>query len=82
MTESLNEPQKGLLEIKCPFSKQDIPPNVACEDPSFYCFISNDGSLRLKRESETVSTITMSSYSSLCAQIYISGVIFVCTLPW
>ena len=31
------ESPNGIAEFKCPYSKADVSPNEACEDPSFYC---------------------------------------------
>ena len=30
----------GIAEFKCPFSKADVPVEVACEDSLFYCSMS------------------------------------------
>ena len=42
----------GILEIKCPYSKRDIPPNQCCEDLWFDCFFGESGEFRLKRDHE------------------------------
>ena len=28
----------GIAEFKCPFSKKEVTPREACDDPNFYCF--------------------------------------------
>ena len=33
------ESPNGIAEFKCPYSKADMSPNEACEDPSFYCIV-------------------------------------------
>ena len=38
----------GLMGIKCPYSMQDKSPEEACQDPSFYCSLSEDGSVILR----------------------------------
>ena len=38
---------KGLLEVKCPYTKRDMSPEEA--DPNFYCYISDNGTFTLKR---------------------------------
>ena len=40
--------QKGIAEVKCPFSKRDITPQDACKDANFYCSLV-DGRLHLNR---------------------------------
>ena len=40
---------KGLLEVKCPYTKRDMSPDEACKDPNFYCYISDSGVFTLKR---------------------------------
>ncbi|XP_033635927.1 uncharacterized protein LOC117296930 [Asterias rubens] len=31
----------GVLEVKCPYSKKDVPMETACADPSFYLSTSD-----------------------------------------
>jgi len=68
VTESPNELSKGLLEIKCPFSKRDVLPKIACKDPSFYCFLSDDESLRLKRDHQYYHQVQLQLFvcSDMC----------------
>jgi hypothetical protein len=33
----------GVLEVKCPYSKKDVPMETACADPSFYLSTSDQG---------------------------------------
>ena len=33
---------EGIAEFKCPYSKRDIDPLIACDDPSFYCTRTGD----------------------------------------
>ena len=68
VNESPNEPPKGLLEIKCPFSKRDVSPKIACEDPSFYCFFSSDGSMRLKRNHQYYHQVQLQLF--VCSDMY------------
>ena len=32
----------GIAEFKCPFTKKDLSPFDACQDPTFYCTMSNN----------------------------------------
>lgn len=27
----------GIIEVKCPYSKREMKPEEACEDPKFFC---------------------------------------------
>ena len=55
----------GLLEIKCPYTKRDILPEDACQDENFYCCLSNNGDLALKR--------THTYYHQVQLQLYVSS---------
>ena len=37
VTDPYSDLPEGIAEFKCPFSKKDLTPIEACEDPSFYC---------------------------------------------
>ena len=37
----------GITEFKCPFSKNEITPREACDDPNFYCYY--DRGLHMKK---------------------------------
>lgn len=37
----------GIAEFKCPFSKKELTPREACDDPNFYCYY--DSGLHLKK---------------------------------
>ena len=37
----------GIAEFKCPFSKKQVTPRKACDDPNFYCY--NESGLHLKK---------------------------------
>ena len=39
-------------EVKCPYIKRDVSPEEACQDPNFYCYISDDGTCTLKRSQQ------------------------------
>ena len=39
---------RGIAEFKCPFSKKNVNPSDACDDPGF-CGVIEDGKFRLKR---------------------------------
>ncbi len=54
----------GIAEFKCPYSKADVSPSEACEDPSFYCDFT-DGKLRLK--------CSHSYYHQVQLQLYVCG---------
>ena len=54
----------GLLELKCPYTKQDILPKEACQDPNFYCSLSDDGSITLKRAHAYYHQIQLQLYVS------------------
>ena len=38
----------GLIEVKCPYMKQEMTPMEACKDPHFYCKVINDRDICLK----------------------------------
>ena len=63
----------GIAELKCPFSKADVPVEVACEDSLFYCSMTSSHGLRL--------TNITTKYSCNCTHLELLGVTFVCTLP-
>lgn len=40
----------GIVEFKCPYSKREMFPQEACGDSDFYCHLTSEGNLQLKRE--------------------------------
>ena len=54
-------PPNGILEVKCPYSMQDIPPNKYCQDTTFYCFIDKNGKFQLKRDHAYYHQVTVCS---------------------
>ena len=56
---------KGLLELKCPYTKRDLLPEEAAKDPTFYCTISDDGKFKLKR--------THKYYHQVQLQLYVTS---------
>ena len=70
---SVNINSTGLLEIKCPYSVRDKLPKEACQDPTFYCALHEDGSPVLKTDHRYYHQVQLQMYVS---NIY--GVIFVC----
>ena len=57
----------GLLEIKCPYTKQAQTPQEACEDAKFYCTLEN-GQLKLKHDH--------AYYHQVQQQLYVSKDMF------
>ena len=55
---------KGLLEIKCPYTKRDMSPEEACKDPSFYCSISDNGTFTLKKSHRYYHQVQLQLYVS------------------
>jgi len=47
VTDPYSDLPEGIAEFKFPFSKKDLIPTEACEDPSFYCHYEDE--LHLKR---------------------------------
>ena len=56
-------PSEGLLEIKCPYSVRDVTAEEACHDSSFFCFIDEDGTYKLKKKTCILSP---SSTAAIC----------------
>ena len=54
----------GLLELKCPYTKRDILPKEACQDPNFYCSLSDNDSIILKRAHTYYHQIQLQLYVS------------------
>ena len=54
----------GLLELKCPYTKRDVLPKEACQDPNFHCSLSDDGSITLKRAHAYCHQIQLQLYVS------------------
>ena len=52
----------GLLEIKCLCSVRDKLPEEAYQDPSFYCSLSEDGSVVLRTEHHYYHQVTSQLY--------------------
>ena len=67
-----DESYKGLLELKCPYTKRDVLPEEAVKDPSFYCHISDDGMFRHKR---THTSIIKCNFNFMLHWICLHGVI-------
>ena len=40
----------GLAEVKCPYSVHHLSPTEACSKTTFFCSLSNDNTLTLKKE--------------------------------
>ena len=64
------EEQFGLGEVKCPHSKFNVSPLVACQDPAFFMEVK-DGKPALKRGHVY--------YDQVQGQMGLSGVILMCT---
>ena len=58
---------KGIVEIKCPYTKRTLTPQEACDDPSFHCKIVNE-KLELK--------CTHAYYHQVQQQLYVSSDLF------
>lgn len=54
----------GLLEIKCPYTKRDMSPEEACEDPNFYCYKADNGTFALKRSHQYYDQVQLQLYVS------------------
>ena len=54
----------GLLEIKCPYTKRDVSPEEACEDPNFYCYKDDNGMFTLKRSHQYYDQVQLQLYVS------------------
>lgn len=67
VSDPVRNPSFGLLEIKCPYSVREISPAEACQDPSFYCYISDDGSIKLKRNHSYYHQVQLQIY--VCSDI-------------
>ena len=65
IVESAGSTAQGLLELKCPYTKQDVSPEEACKDPNFYCNISDNGVFGLKS--------THQYYHQVQLQLYVSS---------
>ena len=59
--DTADESYVGVLELKFPYTKRDILPHEACQDPNFYGFLSDDGSITLKSvlPSDTPTTVCL-----------------------
>lgn len=69
ITDPISSCPEGIAEFKCPYSKRDVDPLLACDDPSFYCTRSGD-SIHLKH--------THAYYHQVQLQLYVGmGVISV-----
>ena len=66
--DSVDSTYKGLLEVKCPYTKRDVSPTEACKDPNFYCYIADDGKFTLKRCHQYYDQVQLQLYvsSDLC----------------
>ena len=62
--DSSDNTSKGLLEVKCPFTKRDMSPEEACKDPNFYCYISDNGTFTLKRSHRYYNQVQLQLYVS------------------
>ena len=56
----------GIAELKCPFSKADVPVDVACEASLFYCSMTSSHGLRLNRSPHQVQLQLYTSGASWC----------------
>ena len=58
---------QGIAEFKCPYSKLDITPEKACEDPKFCCILLGD-KIQLKRDHIYYHQVQLQLYvaSDLC----------------
>lgn len=52
---------RGIAEFKCPFSKKNIKPADACDDPGFCCAI-RDGKFQLKRNHRYYHQVQLQLY--------------------
>ena len=58
----------GLLEIKCPYSVRDKLLGEACQDPSFYCSLSEDGSVVLRTNHRYYHQVQLQMY--VCSYLW------------
>ena len=58
----------GLLEIKCPYSVRDKVPEEACKNHSFYCYLSEDGSVVLRSDHHYYHQIQLQLY--VCSRLW------------
>ena len=62
--DSLDSTYKGLLEVKCPYTKRDVSPKEACKDPNFYYYIADDGKFTLKKCHQYCDQVQLQLYIS------------------
>jgi NAD-dependent dihydropyrimidine dehydrogenase PreA subunit len=55
----------GIAEFKCPFTKKDISPFEACQDPNFYCTMTDDNNLHLKRDHRSYHQVQLQLFVSI-----------------
>ncbi len=64
----------GIAEFKCPFSKAEVTVRSACEDQNFYCELTEDQNIKLKRNHEY--------YHQVQLQLYVSGAVWCDFCVW
>ncbi|KAJ8303401.1 hypothetical protein KUTeg_019797, partial [Tegillarca granosa] len=52
----INESEKYLIEIKCPYKWRHAMITDTCKDKNFYCYIDSNNKIRLKNKSLLLHT--------------------------
>ena len=55
----------GIIEVKCPYSNRQITPKAACSSILFYCELSEDRFVKLKRSHKYCIILHKTLYSSM-----------------
>ena len=55
---------RGLIEVKCPFSKREVSSTEACKDPNFFCELIGSN-IHLKRTHQYYHQVQLQLYAGL-----------------
>ena len=62
--DSSNTAYIGFFEVKCPYTRQDMSPEEACEDPNYYCYKADNGMFTLKWSHQQYDQVQFQLYVS------------------